>query len=149
MPGGGFGQSQQQYKLAEEIMRQNRRSTLNDQSKYNNQHYYQQMSNGRHNMIQRNNNSNQKCGGLNLSDQKTPNGHPNSFLYRAHINLNELSQVDQKGVTNIENGESNQYDDQIFAQNFREQQFMMQADNNVNISAFSCSDDILGPDFGD
>lgn len=24
-----------------------------------------------------------------LSDQKTPGRHPNSFLYRAHLNLNE------------------------------------------------------------
>jgi len=43
-----------------------------------------------------------------LSDQKTPNGHPNSFLYRAHINLNELSQADQKCATNMENGGDSQ-----------------------------------------
>lgn len=36
----------------------------------------------------------------NFSDQKTPNGHPSSFLYRAHINLNELSQPDQKNLEN-------------------------------------------------
>jgi hypothetical protein len=28
-----------------------------------------------------------------LSDQKTPSGHPNTFLYRAHINLNELNET--------------------------------------------------------
>ena len=32
---------------------------------------------------------------LNFSDQKTPNGHPNTFLYRAHLNLNELSSANQ------------------------------------------------------
>jgi hypothetical protein len=32
-----------------------------------------------------------KLANANFSDQKTPNGHPNTFLYRAHINLNELS----------------------------------------------------------
>lgn len=29
----------------------------------------------------------------NLSEQKTPSGHPNTFLYRAHINLNELNET--------------------------------------------------------
>jgi hypothetical protein len=39
-------------------------------------------------------NSNYKAGG-NFSEQKTPNA-PNSFLYRAHINLNELSSAQQE-----------------------------------------------------
>jgi len=37
------------------------------------------------------NSSATKHAAANFSDQKTPNGHPNTFLYRAHINLNELS----------------------------------------------------------
>jgi len=48
-----------------------------------------------------------------LSDQKTPNGHPNTFLYRAHINLNELNdvsgnqmdQVDQNNISSFYNDE--------------------------------------------
>lgn len=36
-----------------------------------------------------------KNGGNTFSDQKTPNGHPNTFLYRAHINLNEMSSANQ------------------------------------------------------
>ena len=34
--------------------------------------------------------------GGNLSEQKTPSAHPNTFLYRAHINMNELSSTQQE-----------------------------------------------------
>ena len=27
----------------------------------------------------------------NLRDQKTPNGYPNSFLYRAHLNIDDIA----------------------------------------------------------
>lgn len=58
----------------------------------------------------------------NLSDQKTPNGHPNSFLYRAHINMNELSQAEQKNLENELLG--SQADDKI-AQSLM-QQYLLQ-----------------------
>ena len=29
--------------------------------------------------------------GGNLSEQKTPTAHPNTFLYRAHLNMNDCS----------------------------------------------------------
>ena len=46
--------------------------------------------------LNRMNSSSKKSAG-NFSNQKTPNGHPNTFLYRAHINLNELgSSVNQE-----------------------------------------------------
>jgi len=56
--------------------------------------------------------SNKKTHGLsnNLSDQKTPNGHPNTFLYRAHINLNELN--DMSGNQHDQNNISSFYNDE-------------------------------------
>lgn len=47
-----------------------------------------------------------KNGGNTFSDQKTPNGHPNTFLYRAHINLDGLSSANQ-----------GEYQDQGYTQN--------------------------------
>lgn len=44
----------------------------------------------------------------NFSNQKTPNGHPNTFLYRAHINLNELgSSVNQEDYSGIQANQGN------------------------------------------
>lgn len=74
----------------------------------------------------------------NFSDQKTPNGHPSSFLYRAHINLNELSQADRKNLD--DEILDLQADDDQFTQNFR-QQYLMQVNE---ISAFSCADNVQG-----
>ena len=50
--------------------------------------------------------STKKMGGNTFSDQKTPNGHPNTFLYRAHINLNEMSSANQ-----------GEYQDPVYTQN--------------------------------
>ena len=37
-----------------------------------------------------------------MSDQKTPNGHPNTFLYRAHLNLNELGSAQQEDFSHVD-----------------------------------------------
>lgn len=47
------------------------------------------------NLFNGGNQSSAKKISLNFSDQKTPNGHPYTFLYRAHINLNEHSSCQQ------------------------------------------------------
>jgi hypothetical protein len=52
-----------------------------------------------------------------LSDQKTPNGHPNTFLYRAHLNMNEMSsnqeEYNQLFQQNQNNNVSSFYNDEI------------------------------------
>lgn len=59
-----------------------------------------------------------KHAAANFSDQKTPNGHPNTFLYRAHINLNELSsanreEYNQMQLADMHNNVSAFYNDEF------------------------------------
>lgn len=61
----------------------------NSQDPYGNNSHQQNLFGGG------NHSTSKKMGGNTFSDQKTPNGHPNTFLYRAHINLNELSSANQ------------------------------------------------------
>lgn len=108
------------------------RSSLMDEYPYgSSQQQYRRASQ----TIQRTGSQQKACGSL--SDQKTPNAHPNSFLYRAHINLNELSSADQQANYNANGAVDSQQDDQ-FSHHFK-QQLQLQADN---ISAFY-SDDLL------
>ena len=91
----------------------------------------------------------------NLSDQKTPNRHPNSFLYKAHINLNE----GEKTGGDNKHQPHDQLDIDQLAHHFRDQQndiseFVAQSDGLENAmndlqNAITCARPKIRQDLND